>query len=272
MAAAVDDRDDDVPVVLPGLRFGRGHRLLGLIKGYRRAIVTNTFMNGGLRRSDAFAAGKFHVEPPSPSSFTSLDHLVGAGEQRLIAIPTKKWNGSHLQQSSLCASSSVLFKLRPRSAQDSNRPNHQQPEWKHPQAWNRLQSQSRQQEPLPTQHHEQQQRCPKIHHPHNRRQRGGESADGIGAASDGEGKGKPLFREFDFRLFAWFHSRSGHPTVIGNWSVVSRRLDRRRWSRSFGIRLQRTKNTETKSAHSRAHPLPHGRKCSWQTYAYCAPR
>src|SRR6266404_6857041 len=89
MAAAVDDRDDDVPVVLPGLRFGRGHRLLGLIKGYRRAIVTNTFMNGGLRRSDAFAAGKFHVEPPSPSSFTSLDHLVGAGEQRLIAIPTK---------------------------------------------------------------------------------------------------------------------------------------------------------------------------------------
>src|SRR5213080_3507293 len=68
MAAAVDDRDDDVPVVLPGLRFGRGYRLLGLIKRYWRAIVTNTFMNGRLRRSDAFAAGKFHVEPPSPSS------------------------------------------------------------------------------------------------------------------------------------------------------------------------------------------------------------
>src|SRR5947199_1212464 len=82
MAAAVDDRDDDVPVVLPGLRFGRGYRLLGLIKRYWRAIVTNTFMNGRLRRSDAFAAGKLHVEPPSPSSFTSLDHLVGAGEQR----------------------------------------------------------------------------------------------------------------------------------------------------------------------------------------------
>src|SRR5437773_7798009 len=81
MAAAVDDRDDDVPVVLPGLRFGRGHRLLGLIKRYRRAIVTNTFMNGRLRRSDAFAAGKFHVEPPSPSSFTSFDHLVGDSEQ-----------------------------------------------------------------------------------------------------------------------------------------------------------------------------------------------
>jgi hypothetical protein len=27
-----------------------------------------------------FAAGKFHSEPPS--CFTSLDHLVGAGEQR----------------------------------------------------------------------------------------------------------------------------------------------------------------------------------------------
>jgi hypothetical protein len=50
--------------------------------------------------------------------------------------------------------SSVPFKRRPRSAQDSNRSNHQQPEWKHPQARNRLQSQSRQQQPLPAQHHE----------------------------------------------------------------------------------------------------------------------
>src|SRR5262245_4341553 len=71
MSAAVDDRDDDVPVVLPGLRFGRGHRLLGLIKPYRRAIVTNTFMNGGLRRNDTFAAGKLHSEPPSHHSITS---------------------------------------------------------------------------------------------------------------------------------------------------------------------------------------------------------
>jgi hypothetical protein len=29
---------------------------------------------------------------------------------------------------------------------------------------------------LPAQHQEQQQRCPKIHHPHDRRQRGRESA------------------------------------------------------------------------------------------------
>src|SRR5262249_58179446 len=67
MSAAVDDRDDDVPIVLPGLRFGRGHRLLGLIKPYRRAIVTNTFMNGGLRRSDTFAAGEVSsLTPPPP--------------------------------------------------------------------------------------------------------------------------------------------------------------------------------------------------------------
>jgi hypothetical protein len=46
-------------------------------------------------------------------------------------------------------SSSVPFEGRPRSAQDSNRSNHQQPEWKHPKARNRLQSQSRQQQPLP---------------------------------------------------------------------------------------------------------------------------
>src|SRR2546429_9604280 len=91
MATAVDDRDDDVPVVLPGLRFGRGHRLLGLIKPYRRAIVTNTFMNGGLRRSDALAAGKFHFEPPS--RFTSLDHLVGGDEQSIWYFEAKRLCG-----------------------------------------------------------------------------------------------------------------------------------------------------------------------------------
>ena len=38
----------------------------------------------------------------------------------------------------------VPFKPRPRSAQDSNRSNHQQPEWKYAQTRNGLQSQSRQ--------------------------------------------------------------------------------------------------------------------------------
>jgi hypothetical protein len=90
----------------------------------------------------------------------------------------------------------VLLKRRPRSAQDSNRSNHQQPERKHSKARNRLQSQSRQQQPLPAQHQEQQQCCYKIHHPHKRRQGGGESADGIRDACDGEGKGKPLSGEF----------------------------------------------------------------------------
>src|SRR5262249_22578606 len=87
MSAAVDDRDDDVPIVLPGLRFGRGHRLLGLIKRYRRAIVTNTFMNGGLRRDEALAAGKVHVEPPSPSSYTSLHHLHRAAGYLYVSAP-----------------------------------------------------------------------------------------------------------------------------------------------------------------------------------------
>jgi hypothetical protein len=45
MAAAVDDRDNDVPVVLLGLRFDRGHRLLGQVERHWRAIVTNTFVN-----------------------------------------------------------------------------------------------------------------------------------------------------------------------------------------------------------------------------------
>src|SRR5258708_8602295 len=90
MAAAVDDRDDDVPVVLPGLRFGRGHRLLGLIKGYRRAIVTNTFMNGGLRRSDAFAAGKISVEPPPPSPSTTPPPPPRPGGARPLPLPPQK--------------------------------------------------------------------------------------------------------------------------------------------------------------------------------------
>ena len=42
------------------------------------------------------------------------------------------------------AVSQCRSEIRPRSAQHGNRPNHQQPEWKHPQARNRLQSQSRQ--------------------------------------------------------------------------------------------------------------------------------
>ena len=77
----------------------------------------------------------------------SFDHLAGAGERR--------------RRSGWCGWS-VPFKNRPRSAKHSNGPNHQQPEWKHPQARNRLQSQSRQQQPLPAKHHEQQERRPKI--------------------------------------------------------------------------------------------------------------
>ena len=66
-----------------------------------------------------------------------------------------------------------------------------------PQARNRLQSQSRQQQPLPAQHREQKQRRPKVHRPHDWRQRGRKSAYGMGDACDGEGKGEPLFGEFE---------------------------------------------------------------------------
>jgi hypothetical protein len=122
-----------------------------------------------------------------------------------------------LDRSAIVSLASVPFKNRPRSAQDSYRSNHQQPEWKHPQTRNRLQSQSRQQQPLPAQHYEQQQRCSKIHHPRYRRQRSSESADRIRDACDGEGKSKPFFGKFNRcvdRLFAWFHRRCGHLDLV----------------------------------------------------------
>ena len=42
MAAAVDNRDSNVPVILLGLCFCCGHCLLGLVQCDRRAVVTNT--------------------------------------------------------------------------------------------------------------------------------------------------------------------------------------------------------------------------------------
>src|SRR5262249_54498584 len=45
MAAAVDDRNNDVPVILPGLCLSRSHHLFGLIERDRSAIVTDTFVN-----------------------------------------------------------------------------------------------------------------------------------------------------------------------------------------------------------------------------------
>jgi len=58
-------------------------------------------------------------------------------------------------------------------------------------------SQSRQQQPLPAQHHEQQQSGSKIHYPHERRCQGRESAENIGDTRDGKGEGKSLLREFE---------------------------------------------------------------------------
>src|SRR5262245_47205672 len=40
------------------------------------------------------AAGKFHFEPPSP--FTSLDHLVGAGDERRRHVDAKRPGCFHI--------------------------------------------------------------------------------------------------------------------------------------------------------------------------------
>src|SRR6516164_3338429 len=45
VAAAVHDRDSDIPVVFYGLCLSRSHHLFGLIERDRSAIVTDTFVN-----------------------------------------------------------------------------------------------------------------------------------------------------------------------------------------------------------------------------------
>src|SRR5262245_18339031 len=45
VAAAVHDRDSDIPVVFYGLCLSRCHHLFGLIERDRSAIVTDTFVN-----------------------------------------------------------------------------------------------------------------------------------------------------------------------------------------------------------------------------------
>src|SRR5262249_43695272 len=75
MAAAVDDRDNDVPVVLRGLCLSSSHDLFGLIERDRSAIVTDTFVN----RHDSlpFTGAAQHAnnvsEPLGQSDFAERD-------------------------------------------------------------------------------------------------------------------------------------------------------------------------------------------------------
>src|SRR5215831_251569 len=75
MAAAVDDRDNDVPVVLRGLCLSSSHHLFGLIERDRSAIVTDTFVN----RHDSlpFMGAAQHAnnvsEPLGQSDFAERD-------------------------------------------------------------------------------------------------------------------------------------------------------------------------------------------------------
>src|SRR5262245_15914438 len=54
MAAAVDNRDSNVPVVLLGLVFGSSHYPLRLIERDRRAVVTNSFVKAHVARQPLF--------------------------------------------------------------------------------------------------------------------------------------------------------------------------------------------------------------------------
>jgi hypothetical protein len=84
-----------------------------------------------------FANSRLKRGPKAAMDRHRFDHLIGEDSEF-------NWHLQIAEQD--LYGSSVPFKTRPRSAQHSNRPNHQQPEWKHPQARNCLQSQSRHQQ------------------------------------------------------------------------------------------------------------------------------
>jgi len=90
---------------------------------------------------------------------------------------------------------SLPLKLRPGSTQNGDGADHQQPERKHAQTRYCLQSQSRQQEPLSSQHHEQQQHRYDIDHPRDRRCRVCKSAESVGNGGDGKCEDKRLSRK-----------------------------------------------------------------------------
>src|SRR5690242_20325427 len=94
---------------------------------------------------------------------------------------------------------SVLSNLRPRRAQDGNRSNDQQPEWKYPDAGYRLQDQPRQKQPLPAQRGEQQHGSHDIDRPPDRRGQARESTDDVGYTSNDEGQRQAQYRELERR-------------------------------------------------------------------------
>jgi hypothetical protein len=66
------------------------HRPRGI--GLRQSEVRNSWQRGSARsQMQKLSAGKFHFEPPS--RFTSLDHLVGEGEQRRGHVEAERPGG-----------------------------------------------------------------------------------------------------------------------------------------------------------------------------------
>src|SRR5215831_9006243 len=75
VAAAIYDRDSDIPVVFYGLCLSRSHHLFGLIERDRSAIVTDTFVNR--HHSLPFVGASQHAinvsEPLRQSDFAERD-------------------------------------------------------------------------------------------------------------------------------------------------------------------------------------------------------
>src|SRR5215470_17100477 len=94
VAAAVHDRDSDIPVVFYGLCLSRSHHLFGLIERDRSVIVTDTFVNR--HHSLPFVGAAQHAinvsEPLGRSDFAErnvMECLVGAADHSGLMLAAR---------------------------------------------------------------------------------------------------------------------------------------------------------------------------------------
>src|SRR5262245_2356762 len=90
MATAVDDRDNDVPVVLSSFGFCRSHHLLRLFERNRWTVVTNSLVNGHFVLPSVAQTSDLPVNEYTPESAHQVQMKKQASPTSCIglALPT----------------------------------------------------------------------------------------------------------------------------------------------------------------------------------------